>query len=124
MKKLITLFTFIILTLVSNAQINKFTTIAVAFKETDQWTDWQEYNTEIISDTDKMYIDIDNIRFYISSEKKPMVFSENNKNILIFFCLDQDGIKCVIEFVRYIDTYHKQIYIRYSEKEIVYQIKL
>lgn len=124
MKKLITLFAFIFLTFVSNAQIKVFETTAIAFKTTTEWTDWQPYITIIISNSTEMYVDIDNLRFKISSEKSPIIVTETNKNSLILFCYDINNIKCVIEFVDYTEPKNIQVYIRYSEKEIVYQIKL
>jgi hypothetical protein len=124
MKKLITflLFTFLVVFTI-NGQTYYFQSTAITTKLPDkEWSDWEEVTVNIKSNFDSLYINVHRSRYFISKEQKYMILEGETKNSLIFFCIDHEGEKCIVEFVNYKDTGYRQIYIRYEDIEIGYQI--
>lgn len=123
MKKLITFCFFILLSISLFGQITEFTTIAATYRSApSEWSDWQEISLKIRHNSDSLYIDVSTERFYISKENKPQIFELKDRSSLLVFCTDQSGIRCVIEFVNYKNN-SKQMYIRYKDQEIGYQLQ-
>jgi len=120
MKKLILFLIF--LPFLGYSQVFNYKTEAIAVKPDTVWLEWEKVDFNIKADFTNYYIDIADQKFIIVKEKEPFFHENDNFKGMVLFCLDKNQIRCVLEFVIYKKQQATQLYLRYSDIEIAYQI--
>lgn len=130
MKKLIFIIIFLFVGILSQAQILKFESEAVSYKtfdiqnnRFDEWEPWEPTRVIIIVNIEKETVDVYSQyeQHYIFLSVIDNVIQKDRKSY-IFDALDEDGKRCSIE-MSILDTGVQHIYVRWSNLQIVYQIR-
>jgi len=122
---------FLFICTISNAQEVKWGTEFLNIKtyndslqQFNEWEGWKECYVVIIADFPNAKIEI----FSIYKQQYIIInitgqFDEETKSVLQIDGIDRFGSKCTLELLHFFDSEKDQIYIRWSNLEIVYQMK-
>lgn len=130
MKKLIFITIFLLIGVLSNAQILKFESEAVSYRtfdvqnnKFDEWKEWEPTKVLIVVNLDKETVDIWSKyeQHYKLGDLINTVIDEDRKSYL-FDSVDEDFKSCIVELAKTPSTGVTSIYIRWSNLQIVYQM--
>ncbi|MFC7773879.1 hypothetical protein [Flavobacterium sp. GCM10027622] len=120
---------FLFLGTVAQAQVYRFEVSAVSLsvKEKGKWSAFTPFKeAKIIANlnTKKNYIAVySDIEQYLKIQKYYDKKVENNKEIVGFDCVDQYGEPCYVEIQTRKKENMSQLYINYSDRIMVYNMK-
>ena len=126
MKKLFTLFLFILSLQMVSSQVFKYNAYAVAFYdyEKENWDPFEE--TQILislnPDTSKLKIYSKETQAFDIITTHEKVVDEDGDETYRLFCEDQNGITCYVDFVVLKSQGRSQVYVRYKDSQYVYNI--
>jgi len=93
-------------------------------KEWPEWDEWEESGVLITVDLDNLRIEVHSKHhqeYDITSVGEPE-FKDRFKRIPIK-AVDEEGIKCTLELVEYYNTGTLHLYVKWSNMQVVYQIR-
>ncbi len=130
MKKLIFITIFLLIGVLSHAQILKFESEAVSYRtfdvqnnKFDEWKEWEPTRVLIVVNLDEETVDIWSKyeQHYKLGDLINTVIDEDRKSYL-FDSVDEDFKSCIVELAKTPSTGVTSIYIRWSNLQIVYQM--
>ena len=120
---------FVLISAFSQAQTIKHKATHQAFRTSDvftekfgKWSDWEKTDVIIIID-----VKLGTLAIYESPKKIYLILGEieqkefTDKSTIVFDALDENNTKCIVELVHY-NTNKNQLYIRWSNFHLVYEI--
>jgi len=117
----------------SFAQISKFQTESMCYKEKSDegtwtsWSDWMAFDLKIHIDfdNDRVYVFSDDKRTFKISEYLPEEIDGDGDSVYEFICVDADGVSCRIRLMILKTNDNKiQFYIDYFNYMFAYNVIL